>query len=187
MGFAGMAALLLFYFVVLTLTFRQAIIFSLLLVSVSFLSTVLNQQVALDQIAPQESQETGSRDIDKLEDKRIKKTNQYLKLEEAVDSENSITIKIKPVVTSVINPISFDISLPAHVGDMGFDLVKVAYIELEDGSRILPVKWIGSPPGGHHRSSSLSFPEIQNITSKLKLVLLDIYGIPKIVFSRDLI
>lgn len=60
----------------------------------------------------------------------------------------------------------FEVSLDTHTGSLDQDLVSVVRLVDDKGNEYKPIKWMGDPPGGHHREGILQFKSLEsNITS----------------------
>jgi hypothetical protein len=82
-----------------------------------------------------------------------------------------------PVFTIVLDTHSVDID--------AFDLAKLATLKTDDGRTVDALGW-DAPPGGHHRTGTLTFPTaiggapvIGPTTRAVELVVRDVAGIPE--------
>ncbi len=103
-----------------------------------------------------------------------------------VNDENSVSIEVEPINFSFSRPAQFDISLTTHQGSLDFDLAQVSVLEDDKGNVYQPLNWEGSPPGGHHRNGTLSFPRLENRSRSIKLTIRDVYNAPERVFRWEL-
>jgi hypothetical protein len=69
---------------------------------------------------------------------------------------------------------------------LDFDVSKISVLEDDKGNEYAPISWEGSAPGGHHRSGTLTFPELNGETTYIKLIIKDVYGVPERVFIWEL-
>lgn len=113
-------------------------------------------------------------------------TNSALDLPEKTNNENAVTITAKPVNFGLNAPVKFDISLTTHQGSLDYDLTKISVLKDAEGNTYEPVSWDGSPPGGHHRSGTLTFPALNAKTGSMKLIIKGVYEIPERVFEWEL-
>jgi hypothetical protein len=91
------------------------------------------------------------------------------------DTQNRVTVEVTPEISD--NSVSFDVSLNTHSVDLNFDLAEVSYLEA-GGKIYYPSLWEGSPPGGHHRSGTLYF---DNVNSKeFSLTIKNVGGIDRV-------
>lgn len=108
-----------------------------------------------------------------------------LDLSAKINSENFVSIEIKPTDFSFNKTVRFDISINTHQGSLDFDLTKISYLEDDKGNIFQPWSWEGSPPGGHHRSGILSFPGLSEKTKFIKLTIKNVYNVPERVFRWE--
>lgn len=104
-----------------------------------------------------------------------------INLDSQVSDENSLSVEVKPAMFD--GSVEFFISMNTHQGNLEYDLEKISTLEDDKGNIYAPV-WSGSPPGGHHRSGTLTFSGI-NKANKLTLKIKDLYGADRI-FEWDL-
>lgn len=102
------------------------------------------------------------------------------------NSENSVSIEVKPIEFSYEKPVKFDITIDTHQGSLDFDLTKISVLEDDKGNVYQPLSWEGSPPGDHHRSGILSFPKLSERTKFIKLTIKNVYNVPERVFEWNL-
>ncbi len=102
------------------------------------------------------------------------------------NAENGVTIEATPIDFSLDTKVKFDVTLTTHQGDLDFDMREVSLLEDDEGNRYMPVEWEGSPPGGHHRSGVLTFPELNEETKHIELIIKNVYNVPERVFTWSL-
>ena len=90
------------------------------------------------------------------------------------NSGNGVRVDVKPVQLSTGEPAEFAVRLNTHSGDLGQDLKQVAELRDDQGNSYTPVRWEGSPPGGHHRSGTLTFPPLQQSAKAVTLIIRDV-------------
>ena len=61
-----------------------------------------------------------------------------------------------------LNPVALD-----------FDLIQISTLYDNLGNSYKPLHWEGSEPGGHHRSGTLKFPQVDSKATLIKLVITD--------------
>lgn len=105
-------------------------------------------------------------------------------LQSITNDQNALSISAKPL--NLQGETKFEISLNTHEGDLGFDLTKTSKLTDSDGNEYLPIKWDGSPQGGHHRTGTLTFPELKSKTGQMTLKLYNLYNIPERTFIWNL-
>ena len=103
-----------------------------------------------------------------------------------LSDENSVSIKVKPIDFSFSRPVQFDISLTTHQGSLNFDLAQISVLEDDNGGVHKPLRWEGSPPGGHHRSGTLIFPRLENRNRSIKLKISGVDNVSERVFQWEL-
>ena len=108
-----------------------------------------------------------------------------LDLSAKINSENFVSIEIKPTDLSFSKPIKFDVSMNTHQGSLDFDLTKISHLEDDKGNIYKPLGWEGSPPGGHHRSGTLAFPGLSGKNKFIKLIIKNVNNVPERVFKWE--
>lgn len=114
-------------------------------------------------------------------------TNRGFVLEPLVNDQNSVTVEVEPLDIKMDEPVRFRVSFNTHQGDLNFDLTQISLLEDDQGNTIQPLRWEGSPPGGHHRKGILVFPELKAQTKWIKLTVRDVYDVPERVFEWKLL
>ena len=107
---------------------------------------------------------------------------QHFSLLSKINDENRVSIEVKPIDFSFDSEVKFNVAINTHWDSLDFDMTKISILEDDKGNKYLPLKWDGSPPGGHHRFGVLTFPKLKGNTSYIKLIIKDVYGIPERVF-----
>ena len=97
--------------------------------------------------------------------------------------ENGVRVQVTPQVLSHNKPIQFQIRLNTHSVELSQDMLVVAELRDSQGRTYKPVQWEGSPPGGHHRSGTLTFSALQPPVENVTLVLHDVGGVAQRTFS----
>jgi hypothetical protein len=103
--------------------------------------------------------------------------------EAKTSNENQVTLNIKPVQLVAGKPAIFKVRLNTHSVDLGYDMVRVSMLQDSQGREYKAIRWNGSPPGGHHRSGTLEFPELKGSPKSVKLVIKGIAGVPERMFE----
>jgi len=84
----------------------------------------------------------------------------------------------------------FRVAMDTHSVDLdSYDLMKLAVLRIDQGQELRPSGW-DAPPGGHHRSGTLTFPVnapdgsplIGPNTRTIELVIRGVAGVPERVF-----
>jgi hypothetical protein len=87
------------------------------------------------------------------------------------DKQNSVRVDVRPVQLLSGKPTKFEIRMNTHSGDLSQDLVAVCILKDNKGREYQATNWIGSPPGGHHLSGVLEFPELDGNPESITLVI----------------
>jgi hypothetical protein len=94
---------------------------------------------------------------------------------------------IEFILTPVFSPegqVAFDMLINTHSGSLNFDLVEISTLSDGRGNIYAPLSWNGSPPGGHHRSGTLTFQSVDK-SGTLTLVITSV-GTKDRVFSWNI-
>jgi hypothetical protein len=76
-------------------------------------------------------------------------------------STGGVTVAVTPQnLAAGAKSWDFKVVIDTHSQVLSDDLVKIAALLDDTGSRHLPVKWEGAGPGGHHRAGTLKFNAI---------------------------
>jgi hypothetical protein len=106
-------------------------------------------------------------------------------LDTLVDNQNAITVEATPLGFNPDEELMIDIKMDTHSVDLNYKMAAISILEDSKGNTYNALKWDGSPPGGHHRSGTLSFPPVEGSTNYLKLTIPDINGADR-VFTWNL-
>ncbi len=85
-----------------------------------------------------------------------------------VSEKNDVEFEVRP-----LNPSQFEIDINTHSVDLAFRLEDISVLYDDLGSTYKPLQWEGSPPGGHHRSGTLTFSQVNKNAKSIKLVIDD--------------
>ncbi len=118
---------------------------------------------------------------------QVADANRGFVLEPLVNDQNSVTVEVEPLDIKMDEPVRFRVSFNTHQGDLNFDLTKIYLLEDGRGNTFQPLRWEGSPPGGHHRKGILVFPKLAAQTKWIKLTVRDVYDVPERVFEWKLL
>lgn len=108
--------------------------------------------------------------------------NQNIDLPPKINNENDVSIEVTPKNFNPAFPVKFKIVVDVHEGSLDFDLTKISILEDDSGNEYFPLKWQGSPPGGHHISGILSFSRFKKKTKYIKLIIKNVFDVPERVF-----
>lgn len=98
-------------------------------------------------------------------------------------NENSVRVDVRPVQLLPGKPAKFEIRMNTHSGDLSQDLVAACILKDNSGREYRPSNWDGSPPGGHHRSGVLEFPELGDSAQSITLLIRQVADVPERVFN----
>lgn len=76
------------------------------------------------------------------------------------DTQANVTVVVTPVQLSRGAPTVFTVNFDTHSVNLDFDVSKIATLKDDKGNVYNNPTWQGSPPGGHHRSGTLTFNEV---------------------------
>jgi protein-S-isoprenylcysteine O-methyltransferase Ste14 len=93
---------------------------------------------------------------------------------EISDTKNGVTFTFKQIFLGE-DVLAFETRIDTHQGDLSFEMTEVATLEA-GGEAYKPIRWEGSPPGGHHRSGILIFPDVSMI-AEMRMIIKDISGV----------
>jgi len=80
----------------------------------------------------------------------------------------AVTVKVTPRALS--GPVwEFELSFDTHSRALNDDVGKTAALVTDRGQTFLPVKWLGDPPGSHHRKGVLQFKAISPLPATIEL------------------
>lgn len=98
-------------------------------------------------------------------------------------AENGVRVQVTPKILSPNKPARFLIRLNTHSVDLDQDLTVVVELRDDQDRTYKALSWEGSPPGGHHRSGTLTFPELQKAVNTVTLVIHNVGGVAQRDFS----
>ncbi len=101
------------------------------------------------------------------------------------NDEAMVTVAVTPLNLSdkSATTLDFEISLNTHSVDLGYDLTQIATLSDDAGEQVQPTKWDGPAGGGHHRTGTLSFPQLKQRGRSLTLTLRGIADVPERTFT----
>jgi len=97
--------------------------------------------------------------------------------------ENGVRVDVTPVEFAPGKPARFQIRINTHSGDLSQNMIEVSMLRDDKGREYRPVRWEGSPPGGHHRRGVLEFPSFEGKSKKITLIIRDIANVPERLFE----
>ena len=99
---------------------------------------------------------------------------------------NNVTVDVAPVQLASGKSVKFEVRMNTHSVPLEQDLTAVSTLKDDQGGNYQPVKWQGSPPGGHHRSGILEFPILKGNPKTVKLIIKEVAGVPERTFEWKL-
>jgi hypothetical protein len=100
--------------------------------------------------------------------------------------ENGVKVDVTPVEFAPGKAARFQIRINTHSGDLSQNMVEVSMLRDDKGREYRPVRWEGSPPGGHHRRGVLEFPSFEGKSKKITLIVRDIANVPERLFEWEI-
>ena len=76
------------------------------------------------------------------------------------DNRNRVRVDVKPVQLAPGGSVKFEVRMNTHSVGLSQDLLTVCTLTDDQGNEYRPTNWDGSPPGGHHRTGVLEFPDL---------------------------
>lgn len=121
---------------------------------------------------------------------KVKPANKVNQPEDNLNTQENeggnVTVNVKPKTLKVGKNSAFELEFETHSVDLDFDVAKQSYIVDNKGKRFNNGIWNGSPPGGHHRSGTLSFNNSLTQTNYVELIIKNIAGISERKFRWEL-
>lgn len=99
-------------------------------------------------------------------------------------SEGKVTVDATPKTLIAGSQAKFDVRFTTHSGDVNYDLIKIASLIDDLGTKYKAVSWDGNM-GGHHAEGVLTFPNIDRSAKKVTLIIPGIDNKDR-VFSWDI-
>lgn len=98
--------------------------------------------------------------------------------------ENGMTVAVTPQ-SQGNGQWQFNVAINNHTQGVTQDMVDVSSLADQNGTTYRPTKWIGDPPGGHHRSGSLRFDSVPRNVTGFTLTLRELGGVAERIFRWD--
>ncbi|MEK9178631.1 MAG: hypothetical protein AAB801_02510 [Patescibacteria group bacterium] len=120
--------------------------------------------------------------LNETKDPEVNKTETAIEentLSPQTNSDGEIEVKAEPKVSNDKKMWNFRITLTAHSGSLDEDLTKASLVIDDQGNKLNPLRWEGSPPGGHHREGTLFFPSFSKSPKFVTLVIQNIGGVER--------
>lgn len=104
------------------------------------------------------------------------------------NTEANVKISVTPQTLAPGKQATFQISFTTHSVDLNFDVSGIAALVDEKNNSLGKAVWEGTPPGGHHRSGTLTFPDpLPKKTKAMTLTLINISGIATRTFNWEVV
>lgn len=87
------------------------------------------------------------------------------------NKENGVRVDAMPVELKAGSEARFEVRMNTHSVELDQDLTAISRLKDNKGSTFQATGWDGSPPGGHHRSGTLSFPALTPGTENVTLII----------------
>jgi len=94
-----------------------------------------------------------------------------LAYERQSNSEKGVRVDVLPVELVEGRNVRFEVRLNTHSVTLNQDLTAISSLKDNKGNTFQATGWDGSPPGGHHRSGTLSFPTLAQGTETVTLII----------------
>ena len=97
--------------------------------------------------------------------------------------KSGVRVEVKPVQLVPGRQANFEVRMNTHSVPLDQDMTAVCTLIDDQGREYKPLKWKGSPPGGHHRSGVLAFPPLEGNTKSVTLIIRNIANVPERTFG----
>jgi hypothetical protein len=97
--------------------------------------------------------------------------------------KSGVRVDVKPVQLVPGRPANFEVRMNTHSVPLDQDMTTVCTLLDDQGRKYKPLKWQGSPPGGHHRSGVLEFPPLEGNPNSVTLIIRNIADVPERSFG----
>ena len=109
--------------------------------------------------------------------------NYVLAYDRQSNKEKGVRVDAKPVELKAGSAVRFELRMNTHSVELDQDLTAISSLKDNRGNIFQATGWDGSPPGGHHRSGTLSFPTLAPNTEKVTLIIKGVGKISERVFT----
>jgi hypothetical protein len=97
--------------------------------------------------------------------------------------ENRVRVDVKPVQLAPGQPVKFEVRMNTHSENLGENMVAASSLTDNTGRVYRAIAWQGSKPGGHHRKGVLEFPELDENTESITLIIRQVANVPERTFE----
>ena len=109
-----------------------------------------------------------------------------LAYERQSNNENGVRVDAMPVELKARSEARFEVRLNTHSVALDQDLTAISSLKDNKGNTFQATGWDGSPPGGHHRNGTLSFPALTQGTESVTLIIRGVGKDSERIFSWQL-
>ncbi len=100
--------------------------------------------------------------------------------EAKIDDQASVTITVAPSdISRESKEWKFNVVMDTHSVELSQDMAKIALLMDDKGKEYKPLRWDGSPAGGHHREGMLVFAPIMPYPQHLELIIKNIGNVER--------
>ena len=100
--------------------------------------------------------------------------------------ENGVTVDVRPEQLVNGQPVKFKVRMNTHSVTLAEDMIAVSELKDDGGRSYQAVNWLGSPPGGHHRSGILEFPKLEGSPKTVTLIIKNVSGVRERIFQWNI-
>ena len=97
-----------------------------------------------------------------------------------------VDVTVTPEVLIAGQPPRFKLEFNTHSVELDFDIEKITRLSDDRRKDYGQSTWEGSPPGGHHREGTLTFPELLGDVKSATLIISAVSGIAERKFTWQL-
>ena len=87
------------------------------------------------------------------------------------NKQNRVRVDVRPVQLVPGKPATFEVRMNTHSEELSQEMLAVVTLKENKGREYQATNWKGSPPGGHHLSGVLEFPELDGNPESITLVI----------------